>query len=238
MSTITLDFGLPLQEALQEFKLAGLDSRERFSFRIEWSRRLTRAIGNCRTLKARKSYLIKLSAPIMARIQGARDREEAIKETLIHELAHAWCDHLYGKTKAHGYQFVQILDRLGRQELASAKRKDLKSVQQHENVTNIQPGDLVQFKYEGSLLVGRVLACGSKRATVYLPGLQIKLPYCDLARTVMGKVPWPWETLKVGEKVYVPLKQGYQAGTILSLGPTRAKVRIGSKVWNVPYGVL
>lgn len=113
-----LDFGPALERAEKAFKRAGLVRKGRFRLRVVWSRSLTTAIGRCDERIPREAFRITLSEPIIG-LLSPTERETVMEETLVHEIAHAWCYHLYGRYQSHGPRFRALLARIGRIEAAA-----------------------------------------------------------------------------------------------------------------------
>ena len=86
---------------------------------INFSNRLTRRLGYCRTYKYRSNADVYFSNMFIKDCWNKGDKE-AIKELVIHEVAHALCNDIYGFGHGHDNYFREVVIRLGGN-LTSAK---------------------------------------------------------------------------------------------------------------------
>lgn len=240
-----MNAGPAWHRALALYAEAGYKVGPRLHIYVEWSRRLTASVGNCGRLVGRRArgpghnYLIKLSAPIISGVAEG-EREVAMEDTLIHELAHAFGRAHLG-AKGHDARFRQVLRDVGRLDVAG--NHTYASVQTQKGGRKWRKAMIVQFDYQGSPVIGRIMRCGAKRANVFLPGISWLCPYSMLREpafgTMKGYVPFPWDLLKLGEEVGYSKNGKWISGVLENFGPTRGRVRFASGDYRlVPYGWL
>lgn len=179
-----MDYSSAWRRAVALYAQVGYRVDTLLRVRVEWSRRLTNSAGSCAKMVDRSqrrrsgdTYRIKLSVPVLGGVAEA-EREKAIEDTLIHELAHAFA----------GYHW-----------------------------------------------------CGSKRANIFLPGITWLMPYSGLREPAFdadrGRVPFPWDLLRLGERVGYQRGNEWVSGILENFGPTRARIRFPNGNYRlVPYG--